>query len=360
MRTFGLGGDSEVRLEDGGLALGPRRLVPLALAAHAHGGAVIEALERQALSRNPGRFDGRLVLRTGVPDRLAAGLTPVEERLYATVTREPRPLDRVLSSTVQAVALDRLVARGLVHIGGFTPSDAAHTLGLQDNWNAEAARLGATLFSRRRDRLGNPVAADAEALSRRVLAALTRRSAEAILETALAEDGHDGARTVAHALVQRALDGAGNGGGGIARLSLALDRPVIGLGASAPLHYAALPPLLGNACVVPDDTDVANALGAVVGQVRVSAEAQVSQPQPGLFRISSGEGIADFGEEEEALAAAEAAARRMAAARGAQAGADEAQITVSRDIRAATVEGERAFVEAIVTATASGRPRIAR
>ena len=356
MRTFGLGGDSEVRLEDGGLALGPRRLVPLALAAHAHGGAVIEALERQALSRNPGRFDGRLVLRTGVPDRLAAGLTPVEERLYATVTREPQPLDRVLSSTVQAVALDRLVARGLVHISGFTPSDAAHTLGLQHNWNAEAARLGATLFSRRRDRLGNLVAADAEALSRRVLAALTRRSAEAILETALAEDGHDGARTVAHALVQRALDRKG----GIARLSLALDRPVIGLGASAPLHYAALSPLLGSGCVVPDDTDVANALGAVVGQVRVSAEAQVSQPQRGLFRVSSGEGIADFGEEEEALAAAEAAARRIAATRGAQAGADEAQITVSRDIRAATVEGERAFVEAIVTATASGRPRIAR
>ncbi len=41
MRTFGLGGDSEVALEEGGLEprlkLGPRRLVPLALAAHLHG-----------------------------------------------------------------------------------------------------------------------------------------------------------------------------------------------------------------------------------------------------------------------------------------------------------------------------------
>ena len=69
-----------------------------------------------------------------------------------------------------------------------------------------------------------------------MLVTLTRWSAEYILETAFAEDGLDGAATVAHALVQRAVDAHP----GIARLSVALDRPVIGLGASAPLHYAGL------------------------------------------------------------------------------------------------------------------------
>lgn len=360
MRTFGLGGDSEIRLEDGGLAprlvLGPRRLVPLALAAHTHGDAVIEALGRQARASTAGRLDGRFALRTGVPDRLATGLSAAEEWLYAAVTRTPQPLDRLLSSTVQAVTLDRLVARGLVHLSGFTPSDAAHALGLQDNWNAEAARLGAALFSRRRDGSGNPIAPDAETVCRRVLAAVTRRSAETILETALAEDGLDGAPTVAHRLVQRALDGEA----GIARLAVALDRPVIGLGASAPLHYAALSGLVGSECVIPRDTDVANALGAVVGQVRASAVTQVSQPQPGLFRVSSQEGIADFAGEEDALAEAERLARLHAAGKAREAGAQETRIAVSRDIRAATIEGDRAFVEAFVTATASGRPRIAR
>src|SRR5690606_6647810 len=106
-----------------------------------------------------------------------------------------------------------------------------------------------------------------EAFCERVLAALTRQSAEVILETAFFEDGLDGAATVAHALVQRSV----NAQHGIARLTVALDRPVIGLGASAGLHYAGLPPLVGNACVIPADADVANALGAVVGQVHVSA-----------------------------------------------------------------------------------------
>ena len=194
-----------------------------------------------------------------------------------------------------------------------------------------------------------------EALAERVLAALTRFSAEVILETAFAEDGLDGAATVAHALVQRAVDGTH----GIARLTVALDRPVIGLGASAPLHYEGLPPLVGNRCLVPEDTDVANALGAVVGQVRVTAEAQISQPKEGLFRMSAGDSVSDFTNEEAAIAAAEACVRELAQSRAKAAGTDTAEIELNRDIVTATVEGQRTFVEAHVVAIATGRPRIA-
>ncbi|MBX3573457.1 MAG: hydantoinase/oxoprolinase family protein [Mesorhizobium sp.] len=359
MRTFGLGGDSEITLEDGGLApriqLGPRRLVPLALAGVKHEAVIREHLERQLRAPNPGRMDGRFAFRTGVPERLSAGLSGPEQKLYDTLNDIPQPLDRALASTAQLATLNRLVARGLVHVSGFTPSDAAHALGLQDNWNAATGKMAAELFARRRDGRGQPIAASPEDISRRVLDALTRRSAEVILETAFAEDGLDGAATVAHALVQRAVDG----NHGIARLSVALDRPVIGLGASAPLHYAGLADLVGNACVVPRDTDVANALGAVVGQVRVSVEARVSQPKEGLFRVAAGDLIRDFANEAAALELAEAEIRTLAAARAKEAGAEEANIDVLRDIRAATVEGQRTFIEAILTATAAGRPRIA-
>lgn len=359
MRTFGLGGDSEITLEDAGLApriqLGPRRLVPLALAGVKHEAVIREHLERQLRASNPGRMDGRFAFRTGVPERLAAGLTAPEQKLYDALTDVPQALDRALASTAQAATLNRLVARGLVHVSGFTPSDAAHALGLQDNWNAATGKMAAELFARRRDGRGQPIAASPEDISRRVLDALTRRSAEVILETAFAEDGLDGAATVAHALVQRAVDG----NHGIARLSVALDRPVIGLGASAPLHYAGLADLVGNACVVPRDTDVANALGAVVGQVRVSVEARVSQPREGLFRVAAGDLIRDFANEAAALDLAEAEIRTLAAARAKEAGAEEANIELIRDVRAATVEGQRTFIEAILIATAAGRPRIA-
>ena len=359
MRTFGLGGDSEVRLEEGALTprilLGPRRLVPLALAGQAHGEAVTKHLERQLRAPNPGRMDGRFAMRTGVPERLAAGLTGPEQKLYDAIGMAPQPLDTLLTSTAQMATLNRLVSRGLVHVCGFTPSDAAHTLGRQANWNAVSARLGAELFARRRDGRGQPIAETPEALSERVLVAVTRLSAEVILETAFAEDGLDGAATVAHALVQRAVDGRD----GIARFSVALDRPVIGLGASAPLHYADLPGLVGNRCIVPEDTDVANALGAVVGQVRVSAEALVSQPKEGLFRLSAGGMMRDFTDENAAVSNAEEKVRELAAERAKIAGTDMAEVAVSHDIRTSTVEGQRMFIEARIVAVATGRPRIA-
>ncbi|TPJ69665.1 hydantoinase/oxoprolinase family protein [Mesorhizobium sp. B2-6-2] len=359
MRTFGLGGDSEVTLEGGALdpkiLLGPRRLVPLALSGMVHGEAVTTELERQLRAPNPGRMDGRFALRTGVPERLAAGLTGPEAKLYETIGATPLALDRLLASNAQNATLNRLVARGLVHISGFTPSDAAHVLGKQANWDAATARLGAELFARRRDGRGQTIAATPEEISARVLVTLTRWSAEYILETAFAEDGLDGAATVAHALVQRAVDAHP----GIARFTVALDRPVIGLGASAPLHYAGLPPLVGNGCIVPEDTDVANALGAVVGQVRVSAEARVSQPKEGLFRLASGQTVRDFTEEDKAIEAAQADVRALAADRAKDAGTDSAEIHVSTEFKVSTIEGQRMFIEAHVVAVASGRPRIA-
>jgi N-methylhydantoinase A/oxoprolinase/acetone carboxylase beta subunit len=359
MRTFGLGGDSEVALKDHSLVttivLGPRRLVPLSLAAVKHGEIIAKGLNRQLLSPTTSRLDGRFAMRTGVPERLASGLSNTEARLYAELTTEPAPLDRLLAATSQIATLNRLVARGLAHIVGFTPSDAAHALGRQANWSAEAARLGAELLARRRNGQGQTIAESGDDFSEMVLAAVTRRSAETMIETVFAEDGLEADVSVANVLVQRAI----NKEGGMARLSIALDRPVIGLGASAHLHYAKLPALIGNDCEIAKDADVANALGAVVGQVRMSAEARVSQPEIGLFRVNAGERLDDFETEEEAMAAAEAHIREMAALLAERAGTDQARIEIARDIKVATIEGERSFVEAFVVATATGRPRVA-
>ena len=359
MRTFGLGGDSEVALKErslvSGIVLGPRRLVPLALAGQQHGKAIHKVLERQALNPISSRLDGRFAVRTGLPERLAAGLSPTETRLFAEIGHSPAPLDDLLVSTSRLATLNRLVARGLVHVIGFTPSDAAHVLGRQANWDATAARLGAALMARRRDGQGRLIASDPENFCELVLEAVTRRTAEVVLETVFAEVGLDGGTSVANPLVQRAV-GLRDG---MARLAIVLDRPVVGLGASAHLHYAGLPRLVGNSCVIAEHADVANALGAVVGQVCMSAEARVSQPEIGLFRLNAGEHLEDFETEEEAMAAAEIHIRAVAAALAERAGTDQARIEIARDIRVATIENERSFVEAFIVATATGRPRVA-
>ncbi|MFP1630202.1 hydantoinase/oxoprolinase N-terminal domain-containing protein [Zhengella sp. ZM62] len=357
MRTFGLGGDSEITLADGALeaelVLGPRRLIPLSLAETLFPGRIAPMLERQLAASRPSRQDGRFAWATGLGQ--AEGLGRSEARLLDLLTAEPQPLDRLLTALPMTNALARLVAGGLAHVAGFTPSDAAHAAGLQDNWNTDAARLGTALFMRRKDGRGRPLAASIEEMANRVLAAVTRRSAEVILETALVEDGLDGAAMMAHPLAQRALDRTD----GFVHAALSLDRPVIGLGASAGLHYAKLRRHTGAEVIVPADAGVANAVGAVAGQVRLTASAEVAPLANGRFRVMIGDHVADFDTETEALDHAGERAAAIAVELALSAGAAQAQAVVTRDIRASELEGQRFLVAATVSATASGRPRLA-
>ncbi|MDX3930161.1 MAG: hydantoinase/oxoprolinase family protein [Shinella sp.] len=359
MRTYGLGGDSEVRIDDRGLKakieLGPRRFLPLSLAASLHGAPVITALERQLRSAHIGRHDGRFAVRTGVPEHLASGLQPQEQALYERIGDRPEPLDNLLRTTPQKAVLDRLVARGLVHICAITPSDAMHVLGRQDQWDARAAGMGLELAARLKDGSGRPIASTAEELARMILARLTRQSCEVILSACLAEDGAGSIDPSASVSVDRALRRVP----GIVQFRLALDRPLVGLGASAPVYYPAIAEMLGAGSSIPGDADVANAIGAVVGQVRTSVTVFVTTPEEGIFIVNgAGESVRLLDE-----GAAFSHARERAAEAALQAarvnGADEPAVTVLEGIDAPEVEGNRKLVEARFTAVATGRPRIA-
>ena len=55
------------------------------------------------------------------------------------VDERPKPMRKIAVSSAAQRALASLKRKGLVQTGGFTPSDAAHVLGLQDNWPGPAA-----------------------------------------------------------------------------------------------------------------------------------------------------------------------------------------------------------------------------
>lgn len=358
MRTHGLGGDSEVVVADGGLevqlVLGPRRILPLALVDALSLPLVQATLEKQLRSETQNRLDGRFAFRTGLADRFAAGLTSSEAALYAKLTTQLQPLTEVISSAPQMSALNRLVVRGLVMISGYTPTDAQHVLGRQTTGNSEVAVLGATLFARKRDGRGMFICGTVEELARLTLTTLERKSGELLLESAFSEDGMDGVVILKSPLVQRALAGQT----GVAKFDLSLDRPIIGLGASAPLVYPQVGKLLRTDAVIPEHADVANAVGAVVGEVRVKVSALVSQPDEGVFVVSVADVVQSFKDENSAIAFAIADASKIALQRADAAGASDAHVDLNQEIKAATIEGQRKFIEATINATAHGRPRL--
>ncbi len=359
MRTFGLGGDSEVGFEeralDAKLTLGPRRLIPVSLLAAEHGTAILNVLERQLGQPAPARHAGRFA-RAVVNSLSVAALGPAAEKLMTELGHGPKAIETLAQASTTLAALERLVAGGFVQLSGFTPSDAAHVIGVQSIWNRKAAEMAAELFARRKTARSVAVSESGYTLSTAVLALVTRRSAEAILETAFAEDGLDAEALVASPLVQRSLDGID----GVATVTIAPDRPVIGLGASAGLHYARLPEYLGVDVDCPVHADVANALGAVVGPVRLTATVTITAPVSDRFRLSGGAEGSDHASLDAALIAARVMATNLAAAKADAAGAAEPDIMLSENINSVTVEGLEIFVEATIKATATSRPRTAR
>ncbi|HEX5934495.1 MAG TPA: hydantoinase/oxoprolinase family protein [Pseudorhizobium sp.] len=356
LHAFGLGGDSEVHIDDKGLkaliTLGPRRVLPLSLLAHHHRQAVAAILEKQFRAPRAGRHDGRFAVRTGFQLEQAHALKPQEQALLQQIGSEPKAVADLLHSASRQPVLDNLVARGLVHLSAITPSDALHVLSRQDQWDAGAARLGFELAARRKDGAGRPVGISPEDLAERVVARLTRQSADAVLATCLGEDGGAGMDASSPA-IDRALRRTP----GIVSFAVKLDRPLVGLGASAPLYYPAVAEMLGAEPVVPQHADVANAVGAVVGQVRAAATVVVTAAGEGSFVISGAGDSQVVAEEIEALDLARERARSAALLRASADGAALPVVTLSEELDRPEVEGGRRLLEARIVATAIGRPR---
>ena len=359
MRTTGLGGDSEVHLIteglDGGLRLGPRRLVPVSLLAVEHGAMVHAALDRWLSAEAVGEFDGRFAIPMGGN---AGGLGPRDVAVLGRLA-QPMPVAQVLTSRLEVAALERLVARGLVMISGVTPSDASHVLGRLAAWDGVAAEKAARLLARRRNGRGERFATDARVFAQTIIDQLTAQTVDCLLEAAFGEDpGFAG--EAPEALARHPLMRAGLAQHrGVVEISARLGVPVIGLGASAPSYYGAVGERLGARMVLPEHAGVANAIGAVVGQVSQRVSGLVSSPAEGRFVAHLADGLLAFNSREAALEAMEAALVAEAMARARAAGAEEVQVRVAREVKEAEVEGRSMFIEATVSATASGRPRVA-
>lgn len=361
MRTWGLGGDSQVHLRAqglaGGVTLGPRRVAPVSLLAHETPEVVHAALDTDLRAAAPGEMDAVFV--RAVRSAEAHGLSEREAHLLERLAEGVQPLRKVLRNRMDRVALSRLEDRGLVQLSGITPSDAAHVLGWAEAWDREAAEKALTLWARKRIGSGETLAADPHGVARLIVDQLVEQTVQALLEAAFAEEapsfGLDPADLARHVLMRQALGGHR----GLLRLDAAVNVDIVGLGASAPIYYPAVGERLRGRMILPEHAGVANAIGAVVGQVTMRRRGVVTAPAPGRFRAHLPDGPQDFADADAAMACLELALRQEAAEAAERAGVADAELGVRRERRTAEIEGRQVLVEAEIVVEASGRPRVA-
>ena len=354
VQSWGLGGDSELRADAArGLVLGPRRLVPLSLLGRDHPGVV--AAMRAQLDRPAGRaLDGRFAVRLRALSGDAGSLGRHRRDLWDRLGEGPLGLEEVVERLHLELPLRALVDRGLVAIGGFTPSDAAHVLGAWTGWSVEAAVLGARLTAR--VLLGRD---DPRELAALTLELARDRIAEVLLRSALIEDGlaaGEAGDTLADALLRRAVRPVADA---LVRPAATLQRPVVAIGAPAALLAAEACRRIGTEATVPVHAEVANAIGAVAGDVVQTVTVTITATADERCRVHLAGGPEDHPTLEAALARAETVARDAALERARGAGAADPVVTVARAVTtAADVAGRDLFVEAVVTARAAGRPAL--
>lgn len=358
IQTTGLGGDSEVSLKPSlagtAVHLGPRRVIPVSLFANEQGDMVMAAMERQLLRDIPSEWDGQFAAALDLGADARAGLSEKDRAFYDVLLAAPGPLDRVLRSRRDLAILNRLVAQGLAMRVGFTPSDAAHVLGLYENWNRDAACAAARLLARARDMRGSALAETGEAASRIVLDALTRQSADFLLDIALEKDGYKSGNLSQHEIVRAGLAKQM----GMVATEIRLTQPVIGLGASAGTYYEAIAAALGTRAIVPEHAGVANAIGAIVGQVRVVVAARIVSLAKDGYRLSGPDfAPEDFADIETAAERGRVLLAEIGRERARAAGADDdAEGYFKRTDKTVDVQGETLYIEGALTMTFNARP----
>lgn len=305
VRTTGLGGDSQVTTDRTEITVGPQRHVPLSLIAAEHPD-IIRTL-RADLNEPPSRDTaGRFTFRIG-DEAGATGLSSIEQRVFDRLTTTPEPLRGVAAGALERKALHVLVDKGLAQIAGFTPSDAAHVLGLQDNWNGEGAAAGAELMAWY-------TGEDANDFCSRVWSETVRRSAGCILDVAF--DNPDTSHSLGDSLTNPLAEVAASGNGtiGSVTIGLALDAPIVAVGGPAAVYYEEVAKRCGAELVMPNNFAVANAVGAAAGEVVVRSHAEVHSDGPSMFRVVSSAGSEQVSDATEAIVSATQRAREAATA----------------------------------------------
>ncbi len=359
IRTSGLGGDSEVtpllRGRSGELTLGPRRAIPLSLIA-LKWPQIKDHLKAQLALAIPMLTDARFVFPI-MPDGIPKWLTRSEIRLAEkALACGPVQITDIATTQLALRTVDRLIGRGLLGLCSFTPTDAAHVIGKFNEFDRDAAVLGATLMARQPNGSGDDIANTPYLFAEMTLAELYRRSALSLMDAAFAHEFGSEAAISDCPILSHSF-GRHKSTSSIVSIGMTINTELVALGASAPTHYPPIANVIGAKLIVPNHADVAGAIGAAAGSVRQRVMISITQPAEAKFRVHLPDGPVDKLSLNEALSLAKRTATKLANKRAKDAGAQTVSVNLEEDIKSVPIaSNSNLFIEALIFATAEGSP----
>lgn len=337
--TFALGGDSAVRLADEKPRLFPRRVMPLCATARRWPEIkpmLLELLSQNRKSQFPLHEFFYLVREPQDPKRYDQD----ERALIEALRQGPRMLGGLTGEAdINLYHLDseRLEAEGVVMRCGLTPTDFMHIMGDYCAYDAEASELAARVLLKRLGRKDTP--RELKALAGSVYSLVEEKLYVNLLRILLRQQYpaqfERGLDAQTEFLLRQGWASREAGGSGLLRYGLKTRAALIGIGAPTHVFLPAVAKALGAECIIPENAEVANAVGALKADIDAVARVDISKSQLSsghiYYVVHAPEGSARYDSLDTAVAAAGAASRE-AAMKEARARGALGELTVSTTV----------------------------
>lgn len=353
MQTIGLGGDSAIEIDHRGrIHLQANRVVPLALLGH-RWPSVIKDL-KHSLSQGMGLGAATMFLvRPEGFERypLPADINDDDREFLNLVTEQPIRWSQLINRVSDRNRVTRLADRGLLQVGGFTPSDAAHVLDRQSQWSREAAELVCLMIGRSHGKVSyNDATLDQEcrAFAQEIFDAMVAKSTRLLLER-LTGHSYSQDDPIINSIAQ------GNTQLGDLLLQFTPSIPLVAVGGPAQVFYGTVGDRLGITPVIPEGSEVTNAIGAAIGMIKVHAVVEISSAEQGGYRLHHDGKPIFINSPTEALKEAQTMAEALAIKKAEA--MDAINITTHVDLERLDIpgmEGDRGLISAKITVDCLG------
>ncbi len=261
--TFGLGGDSHIFLNSAGkIEIGPEKVIPLSLAGRDFPNLLYEmrSFKRHGeyKSYSPQETDCYILLK--IPD---SPLQNIEQSVLDILRDGPHSLSHIaglLNRAPETMDMTPYIKQGILNRISMTPTDVLHVQGKYTEWNQDIAGVGAEILSKRME---IPI----EQFLRRVEKLMAKKICMVTLQSIADFESHniqlDQSNEVIY-LLNKVLENQGNE---LLKVGLSLEKPIIAIGAPASAWTSGLKERLDGNVIIPEHAEVANAIGAAVGQI---------------------------------------------------------------------------------------------
>ena len=358
INTFGIGGDSYIRVDQksyirdskkGKLHIGPTRVWPLSIVSMSYPNLVEEL---RSIKGEHTVYQGQAVdcwMMVKYPQNLER-LRPEEHAIVKALKEGAHnvlTLERRVGNCLSPFALKSLEQAQIIGRVSFTPTDVLHCLGLLQKWNSNASLEGARI-------LAQQYGCDVESFARQCLEQITRSLTLTALQsiasiqgyTLTAMDDPNFNFVINPIFKQDKTDQDFS-------VKVGLNYPIVAIGAPVKSYLPAVGKLLNSKVIIPEHSEVANAVGAAVGKVNERVTAII---KPG-FKVHAPWGCEIYMEIEDARHSILTRGKESAIENARRAGVFNPEIVVNHDTSSCETDFGKVFLSEIFEIVASGYPQ---